>query len=96
MSVGHVDVLHSEIPEVFQSRDLSPTWDDASKIMAICRSPRRKSLSRRKPPPKATLYNLVAIGWLPPPKRPIGSGTDDGSATNRETLARLLPQTAKR
>ena len=35
MSVEHVDVLHSEIPELFQSRDLSPTWDDNLIIVPI-------------------------------------------------------------
>jgi hypothetical protein len=35
MSVEDIDVLHSEIPELFQSRDLSPTWDDSLIIVPI-------------------------------------------------------------
>jgi hypothetical protein len=35
MSVKHVDLLHSQIPELFQSRNLSPTWDDDLVIIPI-------------------------------------------------------------
>lgn len=35
MAIEHLDVLKAEIPEIFQPRDLSPTWDDDFIIVPI-------------------------------------------------------------
>lgn len=35
MSVEHLDVLHRELPDLFQTRDLSPVWDDDLIIIPI-------------------------------------------------------------
>jgi hypothetical protein len=31
----HLDILHSEMPELFQPRDLSPNWDDGLIMVPI-------------------------------------------------------------
>jgi hypothetical protein len=35
MSTEHLDILHAELPELFQPRDLSPVWDDDLIIIPI-------------------------------------------------------------
>jgi predicted RNA binding protein YcfA (HicA-like mRNA interferase family) len=35
MSVAHLDILHSELPELFQTGGLSPAWDDGLVIVPI-------------------------------------------------------------
>ena len=49
---AQVDVLHSEISELFQSRDRSPTWDDGPIIVPI-ESPRRISVTTSAGPTRA-------------------------------------------
>lgn len=35
MSVDHLDVLHAELPELFQPRDLSSVWDENFIVVPI-------------------------------------------------------------
>jgi hypothetical protein len=35
MSLGHLDTLSTELPELFQTRDLAPSWDDGLIIFPV-------------------------------------------------------------
>jgi len=35
MSLEHLDLLHSELPELFQDRDLAPHWHEDLMIVPV-------------------------------------------------------------
>jgi hypothetical protein len=80
MSVDHLDVLHSEMPELFQPRGLSPSWDDGLIVVSIGDPEAQFGDSSGRMPPKSdeefwnylNLENLAAeptteISSLPSP-----------------------------
>ena len=63
MSVEHLDLLHSEMPELFQIRDLPSSWDDSLIIVPI------------DDPEAQIQQNYVGTAVLPDDdKDPIGNG----------------------